>query len=485
MSKLKQLANQTLIYGISTILVRSLNWLISPFHSYVFDNSPAGVGIITEIYAYVAFFNVLLMYGMETAFFRFASHKKDANKVFSTAFISLLGTTFIFALGIFLSADKIAALLSYPNYGFIIKLVALILAFDTLSNIPFARLRLESKPLKYVSIKLLNVIITVVLNIIFLYPMYKNAQNGGAFDEKQALFYVFFANMIASLATFLVFIPQIIKTKLQFDKQTWQQMLKYGLPLVIVGLAGIVNETIDRILLKYLLPGTLEERNVQVGIYGMAYKLSIFMSLVVQAYRMGAEPFFFKQAKDEDALPILAKAMDFFVIAGVAVFLAVSLNLDWIIMAIGPSFRAGKDLVPILLMAYLFLGIFYNLSVWYKVGDKTHYATIISITGAVVTILINVLLIPKYGYWASAWATFFSYFVMTIFSWLWGKKYYPVPYNISKNLAYISIGIGIYLIFYFVPINNMFIKLILANAILVLFIVVAFGRDIKKLLSKK
>lgn len=484
MSKLKQLANQTLIYGISTILVRSLNWLIAPFHSYVFDNSPAGVGIITEIYAYLAFLNVLLMYGMETAFFRFASNNKDSNKVFGTAFISLLATTFIFALGIFLNADNIATLLSFPEYGFIIKLVALILAFDTLSNIPFARLRLESKPLIYVCIKLLNVVLTVVLNIVFLYPMYKNTQNGGVFNEKQALFYVFLANMIASLATFLVFVPQIIKTKLEFNKKVWKQMLKYSLPLVIVGLAGIVNETIDRILLKYLLPGTLEERNIQVGIYGMAYKLSIFMSLVVQAYRMGAEPFFFKQAKDDDALPILAKAMDFFVIAGVIVFLGVSLNLDWIIMVLGPSFRAGKDLVPILLMAYLFLGIFYNLSVWYKVGDKTHYATIISITGALVTILINVFLIPKYGYWASAWATFFSYLVMTIFSWLWGKKFYPVPYNIFKNLSYIFIGLVIYLVFYYAPINNEYLKLIFGNLVLLIFIALTYVKDIKSLLTR-
>lgn len=488
MSKLKQLASQTALYGISTILVRSLNWLITPFHTHVFESNPNEFGIIVELYAYIAFINVVLMYGMETAFFRYASESKEKqNKVFSTAMLSLLISTIAFVTTIVLFAQRIADLLQYPNIQPIIILIAFILGFDTLSNIPFAKLRLEGKPMKYIFVKLVNVVITVSLNFFLLYPILKGNPSmfGLSLNENNALYYVFLANLAGSAFTFIYFIPSFLKTKLEFSMQVWKDLMKYGLPLVIVGLAGIVNETMDRILLKYFLPQeSLVERNIQVAYYGAAYKLAIFMSLVVQAYKMGAEPFFFKQAKDKDALETVAKAMTIFVIMGAFIFLGVSFNLDWIIQILGENFTAAKNVVPIILMAYLFLGIFYNLSVWYKVGDKTHYATIISITGALVTIAINVAFIPTYGYWASAWATFASYLVMTLFSWQWGKKYYPVPYELKKIAFYLFIALFLFLISYVFEAKSFLLNLIFNNFLLLLFLIISYFKDIKSLLVK-
>lgn len=489
MSKLKRLAGQTAIYGVSTILVRSLNWLINPFHTYVFGDNQSDLGIVVELYAYVAFINVLLMYGMETAFFRFASKdKENANKVFSTSLLSLLLTTTVFIVLVAFSAQSIADLLQYPDLNHIVLMLGAIISFDTLANIPFAKLRLENKPMQYVRIKLLNVLITVGLNVVLLTPILINKPDiyGFHIQQEHALTYVFVANLLASFVTLLVFVPGFIRTKFEFCKDTWRKMMRYALPLVIVGLAGIVNETIDRILLKYLLPEeTLSERNAVVAIYGSVYKLAIFMSLVVQAYRMGAEPFFFRQSKDHDALPTVSKAMTLFVIMGMLIFLGVSLNLDWIILILHESYRVGKDIVPILLMAYLFLGIFYNLSVWYKLQDKTHYAIFISIAGALVTIVINVLFIPEYGYWASAWATLASYLTMTMISWQWGKRYYPVPYDLSRLFEYFSIGFALFGLAYFFEWPNKWADLLFNNLLLIAFFLYALKRDILQLWKER
>lgn len=470
MSKLKQLASQTALYGISTILVRSLNWIISPFHTFVFANNQSELGIIIELYSYIAFINVLLMYGMETAFFRYAAGQpENKNKVFSTGMLSLfISTTFFVGIMVAFS-QQIANALLYPQLQNIIIILAFIVGFDTLSNIPFAKLRLEDKSMQYIKIKLLNVIISICLNFFLLYPLLNENPTmfGIEVQQQYAILYVFIANLVASAITFAIFIPDFFRNKFEFCRKTWNDLMKYGLPLIVVGLAGIVNETIDRILLKYLLPqATLEERNAQVAIYGSVYKLAIFMSLVVQAYKMGAEPFFFKQAKDKDALPTVARAMDLFVILGLIIFLGVSLNLSWIILIIQANYRGAQDIVPILLFAYLFLGIFYNLSVWYKVGDKTHYATLISLAGALVTIGINVAFIPQYGYWASAWATLASYLVMTIIAWQWGKKYYAVPYNLLKIGSYIAIALLLFGISKLVQIDNFFLQLVFNNSTL-------------------
>ncbi|MGB1247370.1 MAG: oligosaccharide flippase family protein [Chitinophagales bacterium] len=487
MNKLKALAGQTVIYGLSTILVRGLNWLISPFHTHVFDSNPAEFGIIASIYAYVAFINVIFMYGMETAFFRYAKDKNDTNKVFSTAFLSLLCTTAVLVAILVALSGKIAVVLNYPNQQEFVIILAFIIGFDTLSNIPFARLRLEGKPLKYVAIKGLNVLINIGLNFFLLYPIIQGSFSmfGYTVEPVKGVTYVFIANLVASIVTFLIFVPSFFKEKFEFCKQTWQDMMRYGLPLIIVGLAGMVNETIDRILLKYLGAGTDTENMAQIGIYSAAYKLSIFMSLVVQAFRMGAEPFFFKQAGEQDARKTYADVMLYFVLFSLVVFLGVSLNLDWLIYILSEKFQAGKMIVPIVLMAYLFLGVSYNLSVWYKLTDKTHLASYITVFGAIIAIVLNVIFIPKYGYIACAWATLITYFCIAVISWLVGRKYYPIPYKLGKIGAYLLLGLALYGLSIFVSFESFALTIIAKNSLILIFIAIAYHIDGRKLLNSK
>lgn len=487
MKKIQNLAGQTVIYGLSTILVRAMAWLVAPFHTRIFH--PTEYGVISEMYAYVAFINVVFMYGMETAFFRFAT-KKEQNQdaVFSTIMFSLLATTAVFVTGFVLLSGKIAVWLQYPGKGPLVAMLAFIIGLDTLANIPFAKLRLQGKPLKYVGVKALNVLIFVGLNVLFFYPLLTKEVSflfGFEITKINGVAFVFVANLMASIITLLVFIPQLLKQQWAFCLETWRAMMRYGLPFVIVGLAGIVNETLDRVLLKYLLPyDTLDERMAQVGIYSAAYKLSIFMNLVVQAFRMGAEPFFFKQAGEKDAKEVYASLMKYFTIFCLIVFLGVSLNLDLIIQVLGAKYHEGKVVVPIILMAYLFLGVFYNLSVWYKITDKTHYAIFIALAGAFITIAINVVFIPKIGYEASAWATLWAYVGMSFISWLWGRSYYKIDYPILRIIKYFVVAMGLFLLSQQLNIENLWLRLLFSNLLLVIFITIAYFLDLKNILKQ-
>ncbi|MFN3939279.1 MAG: lipopolysaccharide biosynthesis protein, partial [Chitinophagales bacterium] len=421
MSVLKRLASQTAIYGFSTILVRVLNYLLMPLHTRVFV-SQADYGIIAEMYAYVAFLNVIFMYGMETAFFRFASQElseKNKNKVFGTVQFSLFISTILFVFILLFSAKPIANALHYPDNSAYIFYFALIIGFDTLVNVPFAKLRLQNKPWKYFLVKLANVFINIVLNVFFLWPALKGNYQlfsafGFTYNPAMGVSYVFYANLVASAVTFILFTPAFFK--LHFDMGLWKKIIQYGLPLVIIGFAGMINETLDRILLKYWLPGTAEENLAQLGIYSAVYKISIFMTLAVQAFRMGAEPFFFASANEKNAPNTYAKVMKYFVIVCCFIFLGVGMFPDIFELLIGANYREGLFIVPILLLANLLLGVYYNQSVWYKLTDKTGFATFIPIAGALVTIVLNYYFIPAFGYAGAAWATLGCYLSMVVLS---------------------------------------------------------------------
>lgn len=430
------------------------------------------------------------MYGMETAFFRFATKSgTESDKVFSTSLLSLIASTSVFVLGIGLLSERIAEIIHYPGMGYMVWMLAFIIGFDTLANIPFAKLRLDGKPLNYVMVKAINVVLFVLLNILFLYPLLKADSYhllGFEINKSNGVAYVFVANLLASVATLMFFMPMFLKLKWEFCLQTWRNIMRYGLPFIIVGLAGIVNETLDRVLLKYLLPyENHEDRMAQIGIYSAAYKLSIFMNLVVQAFRMGAEPFFFKQAGEKDAKEVYAQVMNYFVILSLLIFLGVSFNLDWLILMLGEKYHEGKLVVPIVLMAYLFLGIYYNLSVWYKLTDKTHYATLISIAGAGVTIAINVIFIPRIGYFASAWATLFAYVFMAFISWMWGRKYYPVTYPFGRLSFYFVFALLLFALSQMVNFPSLWATLTFNNALLLFFAAVAYYFDVHKFFKSK
>lgn len=488
---LRKLASQTAVYGFSTILVRVLNYLLAPLHTRVFTEQ-ADYGVISELYAYVTFLNVIFMYGMETAFFRFAKKENDIQQntsVFSTAQTSLLVSTLLFLLPLLIFSGKIADVLQYAGHGEYVIYFALIIGFDTLVNIPFAKLRLENKPWKYFSIKLVNICINIFFNFFFLLPAllhnYKLFSfTGFVYKPELGVAYVFIANLIASAITFLLFAKDFFH--LHFDKALWKKMMRYGTPLIIIGFAGMINETLDRILLKYWLPGTTEENLKQVGIYSAVYKISIFMTLAVQAFRMGAEPFFFSHAADKNAPRTYADVMKYFVIVCCFIFLIVGMFPDVFKIIIGENYHAGLFIVPVLLMANLFLGVYYNQSVWYKLTDKTAFAAAIPIAGAVITIALNFLLIPTHGYAGSAWATLACYFGMVLLSYVIGQKHYKVPYNLRKIILYLTVSvlfciIGLRCMHWFGSV--IFLQILTRVILLGLFFLLAYWLDLKKLFA--
>ncbi len=441
MSQLKKLASQTAVYGLSTILGRLLNYLLVPLHTRVFGT--ADYGVVSEWYAYSSFFIVTLTYGMETAFFRFSQDAEKKDKVFPTAFSSISVTSLIFMLCMGAFAQPIANAIRYPDHPEYIIYFALILGLDAIASIPFALLRGQNRPAKFAVIKNVNIISNILLNLYFLmlcpYMLRESNISLPFYRENVGVGYVFISNLAASIITLPLLYKEIMCIKKGFDAALWRKMAAYGLPLLVVGLGGMVNETLDRAIMKYLLPagkGTLS----QVGIYGANYKLSILMSLFIQAFRFAAEPFFFSHAKTSDKKAIYARVMDYFVIVCLGIFLLVTLYIDAFKYFIGEPFYEGLKVVPVLLLANLCLGIYYNLSIWYKLSDQTNKGAMISLMGAGITIGLNIWWIPLFGYTGSAWATFICYFSMMLVCYFMGMKYYPIPYHVKRVLCFVGIA---------------------------------------------
>jgi len=450
---LKKLAGQTAIYGLSTILPRFLNYLLTPLLTYIFDK-PVDFGVNTEIYAYISFINIIFTYGMETAFFNFASKAENKNTVYSTALISILASTASLSLILFIFSGKLAALTNYSDHLNFIVWSILIVGTDALMAIPFARLRLNNNAKKFAVIKMANVFLNVFLNV-FYFVICKNAYETNLGTGEQSMFaslynpeigigYSFLANLIANLVSLLLLAKEFTGFEYKFDKELWKKMLLYALPLLIVGLAGMINETFDRIILKYLLPENIGLH--EIGVYGACYKISILMTIFIQAFRYAAEPFFFNNENNTDSKKMNALVMKYFVIGCSLIFLGTMMNLSWIQKFVSEPYRIGIHVVPILLLANLFLGIYYNLSIWYKLTGQTKFGALITIVGAAVTLVINFVFIPKYSYTASAWATLFSYGTMMIISYFLGKKFYPVKYNLKNIFFFLSIALLFYAI---------------------------------------
>lgn len=475
---LKKLAGQTAIYGLSTIVPRFLNYLLVPFLTYKFTN-PAEFGINTEIYAYISFLNVILTYGMETAFFNFVSKNENKSVVYSTALISLLSTTTLFILLGYFTSGMIANKLGYSSNVNFIRWMVLIIATDALMAIPFARLRAEQKPLKFAFIKTANIIVNLGITFFFIQfcktAYEQDLQNqtssflGKLYNPEIGIGYSFLANLLANLFSLLLLTKQFIGFTYTFDKILWLEMLRYALPLLIVGLAGMVNETFDRIILKKLLPA--ETGMYALGVYGACYKISILMTIFIQAFKFAAEPFFFSHAQNADSKKLNSIVMKYFVITCSFLFLATMMNLSWIKYFVSQNYWQGLAVVPILLLANLFLGIYYNLSVWYKLTGQTKFGAYLTLFGAVITLIVNFAFIPKYSYMASAWATFASYGSMMVVSYFLLQKYYPTKYNVRSFVFFF----GFALLFYIVSLawkgrfSNVLIELVLNNGLLLIY----------------
>lgn len=450
MSGIKKLAGQTLWYGGSSILARMLNYLLTP---YLIHKMPVeGYGDNSTVYAFIAFLNIVFTYGMETSFFRFAKNGREKD-VYSTSLTSIIASTIMFTAAMAFFYKDIAAFLKLNEHPEFVLYFLAVIALDALTTLPFALLRLQGRPVKFAGIRITNILINIFATYFFisiLPGVVAKKPNGllaYIYKPNYEVGYVIIANLIASAITFLQLGKEFTYSSFKFSPRLWKEIMIYSLPLIIVGLGGMVNETADRIMLNWWGPGATDAlKKVDVAIYSGNYKLSLLITLFIQAFRMGAEPFFFKQAEGGSPQKIYAKVMKFFVIVICTMFLLVVVYIDvWKYFLTNHSYWQGLKVVPILLLANMFLGVYYNLAVWYKNTDRTLSGAYITLIGAAITFIINFYFIPKYSYVASAWATFAAYGSMMVISYLWGQKLYPVPYPIKKIGAYFFFAMLVFL----------------------------------------
>ncbi len=432
-------------YGGSSIAARFINYLLTPLLTYNLANV-ADFGKIGLIYSALPILNIVFTYGFETAYFRFASNKDYKETIYSTASLSLFFSTIIFTVLLWLNQSSFGNILGLQNFPQIIQISIFIVALDALTTIPFAKLRQESRPVKYASVKVGGIVINILFTWFFISfcPHYlQNHPNGFVTifysNSTNPVVYVMLANLFGSLFTLCLLFSEIKAIRFKFDTRLWKEMIIYAAPLLIAGMGGMINETFDRLMLRWWLPGSETHREEQVGIYNACYKLSILITLFIQAFRLGAEPFFFKQAEGDNPQKVYARVMKFFVITITVMFLVVSMYIPVWKHFIGPKYWSGLAVVPILLFANMSLGIYYNLSIWYKLAKRTTAGATITLIGAGITFLVNALFIPRFSFMASAWATFLCYFSMMVISFVWGQRVYYVPYAWKKLSAYLII----------------------------------------------
>lgn len=479
-NEVKTLAKQTLIYGLGTIIPRFLNYaVLTPFYTRIFTNT-SDYGIITELYAWMVLLLVILTYGMETGFFRFAQKSDNPDKVYSTALISLLTTSFLFFVLVNIFIKPVASLMNYKENHDYIRMFAGILALDASAAIPFARLRRENRPVLFSAFKLINVFVTLIL-VFFLLSIAPHiyAKSHGWFrtvyNPNYRVGYVFLANLISSGVTLILMLPLILKIKFVFAVSLWKSMIGYSFPLLLAGLSGSINDALDKILLRRLIGN--EHGLSVVGKYGAAYKIGVMMALFIQMFRFAAEPFFFEKAKQTNAKEIYAFVMKYFVIVMLLIYLVLNLYISGIQYIVGSHYREAMMVVPIVSMGYLLYGVYINHSIWYKLNDMTIYAVYITIIGAVITVLINVLFIPVAGYMASAWAHVASYGAMLIMSFIFAEKRFKIEYNMKSMLPYLLIAVGMVVFGRLYHYRNLIVELSVNTVLIIMFIIFAQYKD--------
>jgi len=475
LSVLQKFFKDTVIYGLAIVLPRLINFLLVRLHTDVLPNE--GYSENTEFYIVAAFFNVVLTYGLETSFFRFFSKQQEKDKVLSTSLISIITTTFVFGIVLFVFRDAISKTLRI-NTDFYNLLVSITL-IDTMVVIPFAYLRVTGRPIKFALLKLINVLIIVVLNILLLSITYGSESLRGLFNVSNPVEYIFIANLIASGFILLMVLPYMFKTKFIFDTSIFKQLINYGLPIMVAGLAFVINENLD----KWLLPSY--EGEYINGAYSACYKLAVFMTLFIQAFRMGAEPFFFNHSDKANAKETYATILKYFTIVGTLGLIIVTVYIDVLrpIFIKKESYLLALDIVPIVLLANLCLGIYHNLSIWYKLTDKTRYGMYISLIGAVITIGFNVVFIPKLGFMACAYATLLAYGLMMLISLGLGRMHYPVPYDFKRIAMYLLCGTLISFLSYYQFDRDILIGTVFLCAF-VIAVVLLEKKDLKRILKK-
>lgn len=466
MAGLKSLAKDTAIYGVSSIVGRFLNYLLVPIYASAMSAASGGYGVVTEVYAWVALMLVLLTYGMETGFFRFAN-KEDENPqtVYSTTLISVGTTSLLFILICLTFLPQIARLMGYSQHPWYIGMMVIVVGMDAFQSILFAYLRYKKRPVKFAALKLLFIVTNIILNLVY-YVILKGTD----------VFYAFLFNLVCTSVVMFGFIPEL-RVHFVFDKDLLKRMLVYSFPILILGIAGILNQVADKIIFRHVYPDPAQA-SVQLGIYGAASKIAMIMAMFTQAFRFAYEPFVFGKSKDKDSKRMYAQAMKFFIIFTLLAFLAVMFYLDLLKYILGRDYWPGLKVVPIVMAAEIFMGVYFNLSFWYKLIDETRWGAYFSLVACTVVILMNVFLIPVYGYMACAWAGFTGYAVAMLLSYFVGQRKYPIRYDLKGIGLYVLLAAVLYIIGEQVTISDVVLRLAFRTLLLLVFVVYIVKKDL-------
>ncbi|NDW12106.1 lipopolysaccharide biosynthesis protein [Bacteroides sp. 214] len=483
MANLKSLAKDTAIYGLSSIVGKFLNYLLVPLYTTAFAADSGEYGIVSQIYAFVALLQVLLICGMETGFFRFANKEgENSQLVYSSILISVGAISLAFLLFTLSFLTPIASSLGYAEHPEFIGIMAIVVALDVFQSIPFVYLRFKQRPVKFVFIKLFNILFGIGLNLFFLIACpwlntYYPETIAWFYDPGYGVGYVFIANLITSSVQMFFFIPELRGFVYKFDAALMKRIFTYSFPLLVLGVVGILNHTFDKMVLPSLFPN-MEEGRVQLGIYSAATKIAMVMGMFTQAFRYAYEPFVFGKSRDSDQRMVYANAMKFFVIFALLAFLAVMFYLDILRYVIAIDYWEGLRVVPIVMAGEIFMGIYFNLSFWYKLIDETRWGAYFSLIGCAIIVSLNVLFVPTYGYMASAWAGVVGYGVITIISYIVGQKKYPIRYELKEIGAYMLLAALLYTISSLVCIDNIVLRLLFRTLLLALFIFYIIKKDL-------
>lgn len=481
MSQMKSLAKETAIYGLSSIVGKFLNWLLVPLYTFVLAQS-ADYGIVTNLYAWTALLLVILTYGMETGFFRFANKPEhDANTVYSTTLTSVGCTSLVFAVCCVLFSQQIANLMGYPQHSEFIAMLGVVVSMDAFGSIPFAYLRYKKRPIKFAALKLFMIFTNILFNLFFLIACPWIMKHNPAlidwfYNPNYGVGYVFVSNFFSTALVTLALLPDILEAKFRFDGKLLKQMLRYSLPLLVLGIAGIMNQTVDKIVFPFLFADK-EYAAGELGIYGACFKIAMVMMMFTQAFRYAYEPFVFAKNKDKDSTAAYADAMKYFIIFSFLILLGMVFYLDIFKLIIRSDYWSGLRVVPIVLFSYIFQGVFFNLSLWYKLTDKTKYGAYFSLLGCVITLIINIIFVPRYSYMASAWASFACYFVMMLVSYFVGQKYMKIPYDLKSIGIYALTAIVFLAINHFVVTPYTWLNYAISTLLLIAYVVLIVKRD--------
>lgn len=482
MAGLKTLAKDTALYGMSSIVGRFLNYLLVPLYTAVLPAASGGYGVVTNLYAWTALMLVLLTFGMETGFFRFANKAdEDPMKVFANSLISVGGVSLMFVLIGITLLQPISNWLEYGNSPDLVAMLMLIVALDSIQSIPFAYLRYKKRPLKFVSIKMLSIVVNIGLNLFFLllcpwFQVHCPQAISWFYDPDYLVGYIFVSNLITSALQLLFFFPELRGLTYRIDKDLLRRMFSYSFPILIFGLVGVLNQTVDKMIFPFLFADR-QEGMTQLGIYGGCSKIALVMAMFTQAFRYAYEPFVFGKDREGDNRKMYAAAMKYFLIVSLLAFLSVMFYLDLLRHLVAKDYWQGLGVVVIVMIAEIFKGVYFNLSIWYKLVDETRWGAYFSLLGCTVIIALNVVLVPKYGYMASAWASVVGYAIITLLSYGVGQKKYPIQYDLKGIGIYVLLAAGLYVVAQQVPIDNVVLRLAFRTLLLLLFVAYILKKD--------